>query len=749
MTGAAVWGVILKIITLISGGDVGGAKTHVLTLLRELNKVIKADLICFREGDFAAEAREMGIPTAIVNSGRLFSDLAELKRRIAEGGYDVIHCHGSRANFIASLLKKSFDLPIITTVHSDPKLDYMGRPAGKLIYGNINQYSLKKLDYYIGVSDAMTDLLIDRGFSPDRLFTIYNGIDFTDRLGEFDRTAYLAWLGINSDECVVAGIAARLNPVKDVATLIRGFADAERDCPNLRLLIAGDGEQREILENLARELGVYEKTRFLGWVSNIGEFYKALDINTLTSLSETFPYALTEGAREWLPTISSRVGGVPYLIDDGVNGLLFPAGDYKKLGECLRTLAGDAEMRKAMGERLGRKARDCYSLEATRNTQLRIYETVLRRSSRAAERKRDGVAICGAYGRGNTGDNAILEAIIHEMREIDEDLPLVVLSKDPAATRKQYRVNSVHTFDIIQFRRAVKRTRLYINGGGSLIQDVTSQRSLLYYLFNIITAKTLGNRVLMYGCGIGPLIRPFDRSVAGKVMNRYVDVITLREDSSKEELKSLGVTKPKVLLSADPALSLCPAPEESVDSVFRAEGMAARGSYICFALRNWHGFDEKLSYFVEAAEYSYARHGLVPVFIPIDQHDIGVAEAVASKLSVPFHIMKNSMSSDQIIGVMSRMAVVVSMRLHGLIFTTRSGAPLVGIAYDPKVNAFMKYLGQELCCNLGEVDGKNLKGMIDAAVEKNADRDRLLGLARRVIEAEKLNVEIARGLLNE
>ncbi len=749
MTGADVWGVILKIIMLISGGDVGGAKTHVLTLLRELNKVIKADLVCFREGEFAAEARGMGIPTAIINSGRLFKDIAQLKERITEGGYDVIHCHGSRANFIASLLKKSLDLPIITTVHSDPKLDYMGRPAGKLIYGNINQYSLRKLDYHIGVSDAMTDMLIDRGFSPDRLFTIYNGIDFTDRLGEFDRTAYLAWLGINSDECVVAGIAARLNPVKDVATLIRGFADAERDYPNLRLLIAGDGEQREMLENLAKELGVYEKTRFLGWVTNISEFYRALDINALTSLSETFPYALTEGAREWLPTVSSRVGGVPYLIDDGVNGFLFPAGDYKKLGDCFRALAGDPELRKTMGERLGKKARELYSLEATRNTQLKIYETVLRRRGRLAARKRDGVAICGAYGRGNTGDNAILEAIIREMREIDEDMPLVVLSKDPAATRKQYRVSSVHTFDVMEFRRAVKRTRLYINGGGSLIQDVTSQRSLLYYLFNIITAKALGNKVLMYGCGIGPLIRHFDRVVAGKVINRYVDVITLREDSSARELKALGVERPKVLLSADPALSLRPAPEEAIDGVFRAEGMAPHGSYICFALRNWRGLDEKLPHIAAAAEHSFSEHGLVPVFIPIDQHDTDVAEAVASRISVPCHIMKNSMSSEQIIGVMSRMAVVVSMRLHGLIFTTRSGVPLVGIAYDPKVNAFMKYLGQELCCDLDEVDGKNLRDMIDAAVLKNADRAKLLELSERLIEAEKLNVEIARGLLEE
>lgn len=739
----------MKILTLISGGDVGGAKTHVLTLLKELNEVITADLVCFREGDFADEAREMQIPTTVVNSGRVDKDLKELKTRISEGDYDIVHCHGSRANFLGSLLKSGLKIPVITTVHSDPKLDYMGRPAGKLVYGSINQRALRRLDYYIGVSDAMTELLIDRGFPADKIFTIYNGINFESKESDFDRDAYLSWLGIDPFECVVAGIAARLNPVKDIATLIKGFAEAERECPNLRLLIAGDGEQREMLESLAKELGVVEKIRFLGWVSNIGDFYKALDINTLTSLSETFPYALTEGAREWLPTVSSRVGGVPYLIDDGINGFMFPAGDYKKLGECLKELAKDPELRRNMGQRLGQKARECYSLEATRNTQLNIYETAIRRYRRAQERVRDGVAICGAYGRGNTGDNAILEAIIKEMRGIDPDMPLYVLSKDPSETRKLYRVNSIFTFNIPAFRNAVRKTKLYINGGGSLIQDVTSRRSLIFYLYNIMAAKRLGNRVLMYGCGIGPVLRPLDRWLSGKVLNKYVDIITLREDSSAEELKRLGVSKPQTILSADPALSLAPAPEEVVDSVFRSQGVPVKGKYICFGLRNWNGFSEKLPSIAAAAEYAYRKFGLTPVFVPIDLHDIDVAEKVASRLSVPYHIMKSAMSACQVIGVMSRMTVVVSMRLHGLIFTTRSGAPLIGIAYDPKVSAFMKYLGQDLCCGLNEVSEELLTEMIDKAMIKSADKDSLIAHAKRVVDAERINTDVARRILSE
>ena len=111
--------------------------------------------------------------------------------------------------------------------------------------------------------------------------------------------------------------------------------------------------------------------------------------------------------------------------------------------------------------------------------------------------------ICGAYGRGNAGDDAILEAILQEMRSIDPDMPITVLSKDPRSTRLTYRVRAVHRSNFLAWHAAMWNSRLYINGGGSLIQDVTSRRSLWFYLANIRAAKRAGNRVQMYGCGIG------------------------------------------------------------------------------------------------------------------------------------------------------------------------------------------------------------------------------------------------------
>ena len=741
----------MKVIHLISGGDSGGAKTHVLSLLQHLNRTITAQLVCFRDGPFAQEARSLGIPVEIMGG----NNIPRLRRRLTEyirsGGYELIHCHGSRANMVGALLRKTTGLPVVSTVHSDYRLDYMGRPFARLSFGAINAWALRKLDYRIGVSDAMVDLLISRGFAPDRFYSIYNGIDFTPAPPQGDRLPYLRSLGADVDEdSVVVGIAARLNPVKDMSTLIRGFALALRDCPRLRLVIAGDGEEREKLGNLAKELGVEKEVTFAGWISGgMDRFYSALDINVLTSLSETFPYALTEGARFHLATVATAVGGIPYLIDQDVNGYLFAPGDAEDLGRRLAALGMDDALRRDMGEKLYAKASRDFSIQKTVDTQLRIYQEILRRSRR--ERKaRDGVVICGAYGRGNAGDDAILDAILQEIRSLDPDMPVTVLSKDPAATRLTYRVRSIHRSHILSWRKAMRKSVLYLNGGGSLIQDVTSRRSLWYYLYNIRSAHALGCQVQMYGCGIGPVTREHLRRMAARTLNSCVDIITLREPDSQAELRAMGVTSPQILLTADPALTLRAATEDETDSVLLCAGIPPHGKYLCFALRRWPGFEEAAPALRAAAAYAYETYGLAPVFLSVEKRlDPGAGRIAADGLSVPHYFLDDAGKAGTIIGALSRMEAVVSMRLHALIFAAGQGIPLVGIVYDPKVSSFLRYIGQEQFADLSALTEDKLCRMIDRAVEQSHDTAAQAAAVRKLQEMEHRNVRAAQSLLED
>ena len=741
----------MKVIHLISGGDSGGAKTHVLSLLQNLNKTITAQLVCFRDGPFAEEARAMGIPTMICGGNNIPHLRRELADYIREGGYQLIHCHGSRANMIGALLRKPTGLPVVSTVHSDYKLDYMGRPFAQLTFGAINAWALRHLDYRIGVSDAMVDLLIDRGFPPDRFYAIYNGIDFTPAPPQGDRLAYLRGLGADVDEnSVVVGIAARLNPVKDMSTLIRGFAEGHKSCPRLRLVIAGDGEERQKLEDLAKELGVEKEVTFAGWISGgMDRFYSALDVNALTSLSETFPYALTEGARFHLATVATAVGGIPYLIDQDVNGYLFTPGDWQTLGRFLAALGNGDALRREMGEKLYEKASAKFSIQSTVDTQLHIYEEIIRRHNRP-KRDRDGVVICGAYGRGNAGDDAILEAILQEMRSIDPDMPITVLTKDPKATRLTYRVRTAGRMDVGTWKKAMRHAGLYINGGGSLIQDVTSRRSLWFYLHNIQAAHKAGCKVQMYGCGIGPVLREQHRKLAARVLNASVDVITLREPDSLKELQSMGVTKPEILLTADPALTLPAASEDEIDSVLLRAGIPPHGKYLCFALRNWKGFEDKAPLFAQAAKYAYETYGLTPVFAAVEKHlDPVAGRLAAAGLDIPHYFLDDAGSAGTIIGALSRMQAVVSMRLHALIFAAGQGIPLAGVVYDPKVSAFLRYIGQENFLNLNALTADALKAMIDRMVSSPISPEEQAAAVQNLRQIEQVNVDTARRLLGK
>lgn len=737
----------MKIMHLISGGDVGGAKTHVLSLLHGLLETEQIQLVCFMEGAFAQEARELGILTAIKGERNVLQVAKALAREINDGGYDVIHCHGSRANLIGSLIREKIHAPLVTTVHSDYRLDYLGRTFHRLTYGTINTICLRQFKYHIGVSRSMVRLLTSRGFNPQTMFPIYNGVEFTEIVPPMNRQEYLDSLGVKTDENTVTfGIAARLSAVKDVGTLIRGFSIAVKQAPHMRLIIAGDGEQSEELHKLAEDTCPAGTVCFAGWVSDMASFYNAMDVNTLTSLSETFPYALTEGARQHCATIASSVGGVPDLIEHGVTGLLFEAQDAKKLAENMVAMATDSALRKKLADGLNHRAKMEYSVEATVSRQREIYGEIRRKYERNPG-KRDGVLICGAYGKGNAGDDAILEAILHQMGEIDGDMPITVLTRTPKATRIRYGIDAVHTFNVPKYLHVMGKTKLYINGGGSLIQDVTSSRSLHYYLSSIRWAKRRGNQVLMYGCGIGPVSRPGNVKKATKIINRYVDAITLREETSKKELEKMGVTRPDIQVTADPALLLPVAKAEKVDGFFLANGLDIQGKYLMFVIRPWEKIQEKLPYFVAVAEKMYETHNLTPVFLALEPNrDLAVSEQAVKALNCPGVVLPVPKDGDMIVGIMGRMTAVVAMRLHALIFAAAVGTPVVGAVYDPKVQAFMDCLGQTRYLQFGDLEEATLERAVESALS-DGEHDRNTVAKLRTLAAE--NGKIAKKLLEE
>lgn len=742
--------ITIRVVHLISGGDVGGAKTHVLTLLQGLSERMDVTLVCFREGAFAADARAMGIDTRIISGNGVIGDLRALELLIKRGKYDIVHSHGSRGNTFSALLKRRLGLPAMTTIHSDYRLDYLGSPVRAATYGMMGRWALTKMDYYTGVSDPISEMLIKRGFPAQRMYTIYNGLTFDDNNAVCDRTSFWSKMGVVlSPDNIVAGIAARFDPVKNVGELIDAFAKIADECPNLKLALAGDGRQRDEFEKKASAYGLSSRVLFLGWVEDMREFYNAIDINALTSRSETFPYALTEGARARVATIASNVGGIPKLIDHGVNGLLYPSGDAAALAKELKTLYNDANLRETFGKRLNEKASTKFSIKNTIDTQEAIYKNVLARSSRT-HKKRDGITLCGAYGYSNVGDDGILAAILNHIRELDPTMPVRVMTRKPRQTACQFRVETLHTLNPFALTHAFRRSELYINGGGNLMQDATSSRSLWFYLFTLWWAKVCRAKVLMFACGIGPIDRPFNTRLAARVMSKHVDAITCREPDTVQEMKTLNISIGKTLLTADPALILSPAPDDAIDSAMLSMGLQPYGKYIGVALREWQGFHESKDAFVSMLDAAYETYGLTPVLLPFEPtHDTSAAESVSKLLKSPHVLCGQAHAPEELIGILSRMRVVVGMRLHALIFAAGQGVPLIGVSYDNKAKAFLSYLGQDLCCSLKDVTPERLRGLLDECMSRGDNPDGRLAAVARLRDMEKGNMQVLREMLRK
>jgi L-malate glycosyltransferase len=170
----------MRIMLFAAGGDIGGGKTHILSLAKKLAGQNSLKLVSFRRGVLSLEARQMGIDTVDMDSSLgTFHALKLALKQVDEFAPDVIHCHGAKANMLGVIVKKLRGVPVMTTVHSDPKLDYMGMPLKQYTYGLINEYALRHMDYYVAVADRMQELLIQRGYDPQSIFTVYNGLDFS------------------------------------------------------------------------------------------------------------------------------------------------------------------------------------------------------------------------------------------------------------------------------------------------------------------------------------------------------------------------------------------------------------------------------------------------------------------------------------------------------------------------------------------------------------------------------------------
>lgn len=303
--------------------------------------------------------------------------------------------------------------------------------------------------------------------------------------------------------------------------------------------------------------------------------------------------------------------------------------------------------------------------------------------------------IAGYHGFGNCGDEAILKAMTTNIRAIADDVDITALSHNPEFTKNEYGIKSVQRFNVFQVLSAIRHSDIILSGGGTLLQNGTSTRSLLYYLSIIKLAKLLRKRVMLYANGIGPVTGGINQKLVRTVINT-VDVITLREKLSEADLRNIGVSNPNVSVTADAAFKLESINDAHAEKLLEKEGFEDRGkARIGVSVRAWakakYG-EDYISKLAKACD-NIADTGKEIIFIPMQYpKDIAVSKKVSSMMKNKSYVLTRRYTPAEMMGIVGRVDVMVSMRLHTLIFAAVRNIPMVGIIYDPKIEYYLKEL---------------------------------------------------------
>ncbi|MDI6815985.1 MAG: polysaccharide pyruvyl transferase CsaB [Actinomycetota bacterium] len=306
------------------------------------------------------------------------------------------------------------------------------------------------------------------------------------------------------------------------------------------------------------------------------------------------------------------------------------------------------------------------------------------------------VLISGYYGFGNTGDEAILSAMVTSLKSEVPNAEITVASYRPFETEAKYGVKAIPR-SVGSVRQALKKSDLFISGGGGLLQDVTSIRSLVYYCSLLLLARLERVPIMIYGQGIGPLNRYFSRFLT-KLAISGANVIAVRDEGSKKMLQQIGVRR-EVVVTGDPALLLKPVRMSRLNGLERP--------IVGFALRAWRGIE--FGRIAAAADSIKARTGSSIVFIPFHaKRDDSVAEQITARMKEPATVINGIELPAEVMGVIGELDVLVGMRLHSNIFAALQGIPFLPVAYDPKVDEFSKAVGAHAPIACRDLDEQKL-----------------------------------------
>lgn len=369
-----------KVLHVIGGGEVGGAEQLVLTLMRLLDPTLyEPRLLCLCEGPFASLAEQQGFfADTIAMRHRLdLSRIKPVRRLMQEEKIALVHTHGVRANLIARIAAAREGLPVVTTVHSVLRYDYDSHYKSFLA-GILTRLTNSKTNRFIAISGAIRDDLLMMGVAADKILVIYNGLD-TSKFKPVGQSVQnlKSELGLNPDDPVIT-IIARLHPVKGHEYFLRAAAYLTQAGVKAQFLMVGEGLYREKIEEFIKELGLSGRVVMPGFYNRVEDIYSISDVLCVPSLMEGLGLVILEGMYFKVPVIASNTGGIPEIIQDGHNGILFLPRDFEALGKGIKRILENSKLRDKLIEN-GQSAVQAFTQENMARQVEKVYAEVLKK----------------------------------------------------------------------------------------------------------------------------------------------------------------------------------------------------------------------------------------------------------------------------------------------------------------------------------------------------------------------------------
>ncbi len=640
---------------------IGGAETHILSLAIALSERGHRVTVASERGELCEELKRAGV--RFVRAPLSRSDVRSfrrsyllLKKILLRWDFDVVHAHSRLSALIVSMIKQKegLDFRFVVTAHAKYKTTRALRLLS--VWG----------DRCIAVSrDIKSHLVKNYGVDYREVCVIPNGID-TKRFSPMHKGARHSILFVSrlDKDCsrgarLLCNIAPRLL----------------KEFPDTTITIAGGGDDYGAVSFLAKRANALLGQQCITLSGKCSDMPSLIAKNScVVGVSRV---ALESMAMEKPAILFGNEGALGLLNEKNLSRAVntnFTCRGYGRgvgaeflLSEIRKIFTMDDKSRTRLC-RFGRSVVcEKYSLDNVADMTLKVYKF--------APQKPPSILIGGYYGFGNIGDESVLSAIIDTLRKSMPTCHITALTNKGRTVKGIQVVNRRNVLKII---KAMRKSNVYISGGGSLFQNKTSNRSLAYYCGLLRLAKRLGNKCIILSNGIGPLHgKKAERMVARALSS--AEHVSVRDMDSFLKVISLTGGDVWPLLSADPVF-LNSTNEENEDRYLLSGGIR----YAAISLKD--KCDRENQILISTIKEICKKRRILPVFVPMDiKNDRCICKIAAAATG---GILADVHDISGVERILKNAEIAIGERLHFLFFALKNHVPMVPISADPKIDSF-------------------------------------------------------------